>query len=167
MDNEMPPESERLKRAETVLKLAEYHNKAMQSRRTVIQQALLAVIAFVGATLINAKALALGTPSLVAAKVLITMFLVLLLAAFLFSVYKMESRNHDDRRKYLTLEAEAWKLIESTRWEQFYPEFKGRSSDYVPAWTWAENATIAWSTSWPGVLVVYISMCTALYVWNL
>ena len=153
------------KRADALSRLADYHRKAMEARRTVGFRGLVAVFALNGAILFKAQDLFVGAKSPDQLRVVISTFAICVLLAFLHTTYEIEKRNEMDRRKYASLESEAWRLLDPGRWAIFYTDFTGDSPDFVPKRSLRQSINAAWAATGPIVASILLLTITLLQIW--
>lgn len=151
--------------AEAFIKLAEYHRKAMEARRTVAFQALVAVLALFGAVFVKGESLlaAAEPEELFGLRVQLSALLIVLVTAYLCSVLVIDTKNHADWKRYVVAEARAWQLLDPAHWRKgdFYGSFAGEADDYVPSRSPRKLVSGAWGTV-GGVVSVLALLVAAL-----
>src|SRR5438105_293976 len=113
-------------RADALIKLADYHRKAMEARRAEGFRAFVLLAAFYGAVLFQTDELLKPFAGAVSAPVLLSTFLIASFLAFAHAMREHAKRNELDRRRYVSAEAEAWRLLDPHRWEVFFDDFVGK-----------------------------------------
>lgn len=98
-----PPDQD--KRADGLIKLADYYRRAMEARRLVGFRAFVALFVFYGAVLLQSKELLRLFGDGHVARVLLSTFLLVVFLAFLHSIREQAKRNESDRRRYTSLES--------------------------------------------------------------
>ena len=153
------------KRIETLAKLAEYHRKAMESRRIVAFQALVALFALDGAIFVKADELLRHTANTLETRILISTFGVCVFIGFLFTMLAIRARNERDRQKYTILESHAWRLIDETRWRAFFADFAEKGESYIPSRRWWQSFREEWASSESIFFAFLLSLAVLYYVW--
>src|SRR5258706_11727156 len=116
------------KAAETFIKLAEYHRKAMEARRTVEFQALVAALALFGAVYLKGEqfiAAANGPNELFSLRIQLTVLLLVTFGTYFFTALAIQQKAFGDRTRYVVAEARAWQLLDPARWKKdgFFEDF--------------------------------------------
>lgn len=152
---------------DAILKLADYHRKAMESRRTVGFQALIAVFALDGAIFLKAKELVSAPTYTMDIAVLVASFSLCIFVGYLHTVLEIEKRNTADRMRYAALESRAWKTLDGTRWRTFYSDFANADNAFVPKRTMRQLINGAWASS-AAVVSAFLLLLVILYhLWSL
>jgi hypothetical protein len=157
--------AESQKRSEALIKLAEYHRSAMESRRTVGFRGLIAVLALNGTVLLKLPDILTYGPDPLYMKVILTTFSLCILIAFAHTLVTIEKRNEGDRRRYIALESQAWKILDPQRWNFFYADFAKEGSDHVPTRTFREHVDAAWAFSGAAVTSVLLFVIVIQQIW--
>jgi uncharacterized membrane protein YesL len=152
-------------RIDVLTKFAEYHRKAMESRRTVAFQALVALFALDGAIFVKADELLKHTAYVLETKILISAFAVSVFLGFLFTMFAIRTRNEKDRQKYTILESQAWRLIDEARWKVFFNDFVGKEEGFVPSRKWWQSFREEWASSESIFLAFLLLLAVLYYVW--
>ena len=152
-------------RIDVLTKLAEYHRKAMESRRTVAFQALVALFALDGAIFVKADELLKHPAYVLETKILISAFAVSVFLGFLFTMFAIRTRNERDRQKYTILESQAWRLIDEKRWKTFFGDFVGKEDGFIPSRRWWQSFREEWASSESIFLAFLLLLAVLYYVW--
>ncbi|MBI5909112.1 MAG: hypothetical protein HY848_04045 [Betaproteobacteria bacterium] len=153
------------KRVDALIKLADYHRKAMEARRGVGFQAFLAVFGLNSAILFKFEDLSLLVPNVLQFASVITLICALALLAFLHAIWEIEKRNEGDRQRFVDLESQAWSLLDDHGWREFYKDFAlgGRAASKQRS----KRAILssAWASSGPTICVIFLTTAVIYYVW--
>jgi hypothetical protein len=160
------------KRADAMVKLAEYHRHAMESRRDLELKALLAILAFDAYVFAESQKFIaslskviprFGFSSQLSPNYVLIGFVVVVFLTYLATMILVEIRNLDDRHRYSQAERNAWELLDRRAWSIFYaatscedwPVF--RRSDFFSWRVWA---------LWGPVTLAFVSgVLTILGLW--
>ncbi len=155
------------KRADSLIKLADYHRKAMEARRAAGFRAFLLLSAFYVAVLFQVDAFLKSFAHRVSASVLVSTFVLVAFLAFAHTMREHAKRNEGDRRRYVCAEAEAWCLLSKSRWEHFYADFVDREPSFIPVRSAAEQLRANWASSEVFILGFLLLVACLARVWNL
>lgn len=158
-----PPDQD--KRADGLIKLADYYRRAMEARRLVGFRAFVALFVFYGAVLLQSKELLRLFGDGHVARVLLSTFLLVVFLAFLHSIREQAKRNESDRRRYTSLESEAWRILDRGRWSSFFPDFASSSSTFIPARSRVEQLRANWASTEGVVIGLLLLLVCMVKVW--
>ena len=151
------------KRIECLIKLAEYHRKAMEARRLVSFTAFLALVGLDGALLINAQEFLEKTQNVWQVVAIVCGFALVALLVFIHATIHIESKSVGDRDKYVFLESEAWKILDEKKWKKWYDDYAGlKEKEARGGWRYI---TEAWGSAGPIIISALFFIILVFHVW--